>query len=629
MNPRRAVACIATWACLLTQLNAQQPFVERPQNKIVWRPYMKPAVPPAVLTNSDRIRSLIRAGTLYLTLQDAIALAIENNLDLQVDRYGPLRAEWAVQRQQAGGPLKGSTSSPGAGSITVSGQGVAGAEQSAGVGNNGGNGNGSGQTGTFTQIGPVTPNLDPTLTANTLQWSHRTTPQSNLQISGTEALVDVSHNFQPYLTQGLITGGNVQVALQENYLKENSPGDILSPSLAPVAYAFVSHRLLSGRGIEVNSRYIRVAQKQALAANVTFRSQVLGLVSQVANVYWDLVLDQEDLRAKQHAREFSEKFLEDTKREISLGAVAGVDIYRAQADLSTREQDLAISQQSIDQQVVTMKNLISREGTDDPVIAGVRIVALDRIEVPNTDDLPPLRDLVATAMAKRPDVELDKINNEAQVISALGTANAVLPSLTASAITLNRAEAGGINPISPYRPVPSQIGGLGTALSQIFSNQYNTHYGALSFSGPLRNRSSQADLGIDQITLRQGDLIERRSRNDMVVSISNQMIALRQARARYSNAVSTRTLQQDLLEKEQQKFRLGSSTIDLIIAAERTLTAAQYVEISALRGYSQARVGLDQTLGLTLETNHVSIDEALKGKIERESLLPAETPPQR
>jgi outer membrane protein TolC len=134
-------------------------------------------------------------------------------------------------------------------------------------------------------------------------------------------------------------------------------------------------------------------------------------------------------------------------------------------------------------------------------------------------------------------------------------------------------------------------------------------------------------LGIDQLQLRQGDLIERRSRNDMVVSISNQMIALRQASARYRNAVATRELQQNLLTQEQQKFRLGSSTIDLIIAAERTLTAAQYVEISALRGYSQARVGLDQTLGLTLETNHVSVDEALKGKIERESVLPVETPP--
>lgn len=626
MNPRQAVAFLAAFSCLISQLDAQQPFVERPQNKIVWRPYMRPTVPPAVLTNSDRLRALIRAGTLYLTLQDAIALAVENNLDLQVDRYGPLRADWTVERQQAGGPLKGSTSSNGAGSITVSGQGVAGAESSAGVGGGSGGGGSSQSNGSFTQIGPVTPNLDPTLTANNMQWGHRTYPQSNLQISGTEALVDVNHNFQPYVTEGLLSGGNLQFALQENYLKENSPGDIINPSLAPVAYAYIQQRLLSGRGVAVNARYIHVAQKQADAARVTFRSNLLNLVAQVANAYWDLVVDQEDLAAKQHARQFAEKFDQDTQREISLGAVAGVDLYRAEADLSTRNQDLAISQQTLSQQELTIKGLISRQGTEDPLIASVHVLALDRIEVPAADNLPPLRQLVATAMTNRPDVQLDKINDEVGEINALGTVNAILPSATVYGYTLNRAEAGGVNPISPVRPVPSQIGGLGNALGQIFTNQYNTRVAGISFSGPIRNRSDQADLGIDQLQLRQGDLVERRNRNDMVVSISNQMIALRQASARYRASVQTRTLQQTLLEQEQQKFRLGSSTIDLIIAAERTLASAQYAEISALRSYSQARVGLDQTLGLTLETNHVSVDEALKGKVERESSLPRSLP---
>ena len=161
---------------------------------------MRPTVPPAVMTNSDRIRSLIRAGTLYLTLQDTIALAIENNLDLQVDRYGPLRAEWTVERQQAGGPLKGSTSSNGASSIVVSGQGVAGAESSANVGNTGGNSSSPKTTDLHAdRTGHAEPG--PTLTANNMQWGHRTTPQSNLQISGVEALVDVNHNFQPNVTR--------------------------------------------------------------------------------------------------------------------------------------------------------------------------------------------------------------------------------------------------------------------------------------------------------------------------------------------------------------------------------------------------------------------------------------------
>ncbi len=623
MRLQKSFAILAAWSCLFGSLQAQQPFVERPHNKIVWRPYMKPTVPPVVLTNSERIHGLIRAGRLYLTVQDAIALAIENNLDLQVDRYGPLRADWYVERQQAGGPLKGSTSNQANSSPVIAGQGVRGAESAAGVLANSGSGSGSGQNGGFTQIGPVTPNLDPTV-YGTYLWGHTTYPQANLQISGTESLVDISRNFSNYAQEGFLSGTVVQTFLQENYLKENSPGDALNPSVQPRAYVYAYQKLLSGRGMAVNSRYIKMAKKSAEASRVTFRSQVLNLVAQVVNVYWDLVGYQQDRKAKQEALDFADKFYNDTQKQIELGAIAKVDIYRAEAELATSKQDLATADLNVSQQEVTLKSLISRDGAQDPELDAAQIVTLDRLEVPTSDDLPPLRELVATALKNRPDVLLDKINNESQEINSVGTVNAILPSATVYGYSLNTGSAGSPNPISPYRPLPSQIGGLGDALGQVFSNQYNTRVGGLNFSGPLRNRSDQADLGIDQMQLRQGDLQERKNRNDMVVAISNGMIAVRQASLRYRNAVASRELQQQLLTQEQQKFRLGSSTIDLVIAAQRALTSAQYAEIAALQNYSRSRVGLDQTLGTTLETNNVSVDEAMKGTVGYESKLPAD-----
>jgi len=618
MNHKPSVTKFAAvWICLASQVNAQQPVVEKPHANILWRPYTPPAASPAVLENSEGIHRLIRVGKLYLTLQDAIALAVENNLDLQVDRYGPLHADWAVERSQAGGPLKGSTSNPGNSTPTISGQGVRGAELAANVLGGGGNGNTNQNNGSFTQIGPVTPNLDPTLVANNLLWIRQTTPQANLQISGTAALLDIDRNFQPYLQQGFLTGGNAQVALQENYQDENSPGDYLRPSLAPVGYIYVSQRLLSGRGTAVNGRYIHVAQKQAAASRVIFRSQLLNLVANVVSTYWDLSGAQADLKAKETARATSQKFYEDTRKQIQIGALAGAEIYRAQAEVATRGQELAIAQQNVSQQELTLKDLIARSGLEDPILDAAEIVVLDHFEVPQSDDLPPLREMVATATANRPDVELGKLNNEAQEISALGTANSLLPSATGFAYTLNRAQAGGINPISPLRPAASQVGGLGTALEQIFTNQYNSRVAGVNFSGTIQNRAGQADYGIDQLQLRQGDLVDRKSRNDMVVAISNQAIAVRQAGLRYRNAVATRELQQVLLEKEQQKFQLGSSSVDLVIAAERILTSSQYAEIAALSAYSHARVALDQTLGTTLETVHVSVDDALKGKLAR------------
>jgi outer membrane protein TolC len=618
MNNQKLIAIFAAWCSLASQLGAQQPFVEKPQAPVVWRPYKPPTVPNVVLSNSDRLHGLMRAGRLYLTLQDTIALAIENNLDLQVDRYGPLNAEWNLARQNAGGPLKGVTSGSSVVNQVTSGQGVAGAVQAAGLNQNTGTGGGGGSNGNISQIGPITPNLDPVF-QNTSAWSHVSRPQQNSQISQVPTIVDVNHNFQSQIQEGLITGGTVRVSMSEAYQNENAPSDLLNPSLIPNAQIFVRHSFLNGFGTGVNARFIHIAQKSMVGANVTFRSQLNTLVQGVVNLYWDMAAATQDLRARENALRVSEKFFEDTKKQIELGAIAKVDIYRAEADFSSRKQDVLLAQVTASQQATQMKNLISR--TPDPMLDAAEIVILDRIQVPDTDDLPPLRDLVTKALANRPDVELDKISNEVSAISSIGTTNNLLPTLQGTASTTNTGLAGGINPASGQIPSSYQIGGFGTALGQIFKHDYSSRLGQLVFVGTFGNRSAQGDYGIDQLSLRQGDLVERRNRNEMVVQISNQMIAVRQTRARHRNAVSTRTLQQDLLEKERQKFALGSSTIDLVIAAERILSAAQYAEIASLSAYSRARVALDQVLGLTLETNHVSVDEALKGKIARESKL--------
>ncbi|HLH38955.1 MAG TPA: TolC family protein [Bryobacteraceae bacterium] len=608
-------------------LHAQQPVVENQQPPVVGIFNIEPPkVSPAITVNSERLRGLMRAGRLYLTLQDAIAAAIENNLDLQVDRYGPLRADWYITRQQGGGPLRGSTQNPGSVGITVSGQGVNGALSAAGLSTNNGGASASQNGGTITQIGTVTPNLDPTVYANTFRFSHITTPQASLAISGVQALVDDDRNIYPSFQEGFLTGGAVQAQLQYNYQKENSPGDVLRPSFLPAGYIYAQQPLLAGRGIAVNARFIHIAQKQAIGARLTFRSQLLNLVAAVVNAYWDLSGGQADLAARQSALEFAQRFYEDTRRQIQLGATAGVDIYRAEAEVTTRRQDLAVAQQTVSQQEIALKNLISRNGLGDPGLDSAAIVLLDRLEVPANEELPPLRQLVATAMAHRPDIQLDKINDEVSEISALGTQNSILPSLTSYGYVLNRGLAGFQSPISKYSAAPSQIGGNATALEQLFGGDYKSRYAGANFRGIIHNRSQQADFGIDQLQLRQGDLIEMKNHNDMVVAISNGAIAVRQAALRYHNAVATRELQQDLLDKEEQKFRLGSSTIDLVIAAGRTLISAQYAELDARTAYARARIGLDQTLGTTLETYHVSVDQALQGVVDTESKLPANLP---
>ena len=614
-------ALAAGFSLVANSFAADAVEVEKPSGPVFIRPYRAAAVPPIRLKNSDRLYSLIRAGKLYLTVQDAIAIAIENNLDLEVDRYGPLSADWQIERAQAGGPLRGVNTGNNFVNTAVSGQGVAGSQLAAGLSTTGGNG-GTGSGGAIiSQIGPVTQNLD-AVVRNTSFFSHTTSPQANPVQSQTIALVDTSHIFDTFVQQGLLSGGYVQVAANESYLKENAPTDFVNPSVAPVVQIYIRHNLLNGFGTNVNSRFIRVAQKNIDTAAETFRSQLLNVVANVLNLYWDLVTNNDDLKVRQRALGAAEKFYQDTRQEIELGALAKVEVYRAEAELSKSRQQLAISQASVHQQENLLKNSLSRIGIEDPVLDAVEVVPLDQIQVPETEELPPLRELVAQALNIRPDIALARFNQQNAETLALGTANGILPTLQGITAFSASGLAGVANPQSGQAPVPAYEGGLGTALGQIFRHDFGSERAGVIFQGAIHNRVAQGDYGIDQLQLRQTDLIARRDQNQLVVDISNQMVALRQARARYAQAADTRNLQEQLLEREQQKFLLGSSDISSVVAARRNLTAAEAAQVTALSVYSHARVSLDQVIGATLDRNHISLNDALRARIDRQSRLP-------
>lgn len=608
----RLSATLAAASLVLCHAAAQENAirVEKPKTPIL-RSYEGPVVPPPRVNNSARLHGLIRAGQLYLTVQDTIALAIENNLDLEVNRYSPLISDWQLERAEAGGLLRGVTSGSSQVGQVASGQGVSGSQQSAGLSTGGGGVNTGGGSAVVSQIGPVTANLDPVL-QNTTLFSHTTYPQVNTVQSQTSALVDTSRIYNTSLQQGLLSGGFVQLSARESYLKENTPTDILNPSVAPRLYLYLQHNFLSGFGVNVNSRFIRVARKNAAAARETFRSQLLDLVANTLTLYWDLVADNEDLTARRRALEVAQKFHKDTQTEIRLGAISKVDIYRAEAEVARRRQDVSIAETAVRQQENLLKNSLSRTGMQDPLLDAAGIVPLDHIQVPERDDLPPFRDMVATAMAKRPDVSASRTRSENAEILALGTANGIRPQLVGFAQAYNSGLSGASQPLGDLAPDPYFVGGLGNALGQVFRRNFPNQRAGAFFGLTFRNRVNQGDYGVEQLQLQQTRLTSRRDMNQIVVDISNQVVALRQARARYSVAVEGRQLQEQLLQKEQQKFSLGTATFNSLIVVQRNLVNAQSTEVTALGAYARARVGLDQILGETLEKNNVSVIDALK-----------------
>jgi outer membrane protein len=323
-----------------------------------------------------------------------------------------------------------------------------------------------------------------------------------------------------------------------------------------------------------------------------------------------------------------------------------------------------VAQTTLEQQQVQLKNVLSRNGPADSVIENVDIVPLDKIEVPEQDNLPPLKNLVAAALNNRTDLAVQKINLSNSEISNLGTKNGLLPQLAALLSAKTQGLAGPYqlgmipNAIPPtgtgsssttvtaaklppghtncppntanttvcIAPLGDFVGGLGNALDLAFRHDFPSEQAGGFMNAYLRNRLAQADYGIDQLSYRQGQLALQQAVNELGVDVSNGVVGLQQARVRYLAAVKSRVLEQQLLEAEQKKFSLGASTTFLVVQQQRDLATAESAEIAALVAYSNARVALQQTLGTTLEENHVSIQEALSGRLARRSTLPVNLP---
>ncbi len=394
------LSLILVASILVSSARAQQPSLDpvRSDRPRVLRDYFAPTVPPARLNNSPRLGNLLRAGTLYLTAQDAISLALENNIDLEVSRYNPIIAQWNLIRSQAGGALPGVPSASAQAGSVASGQGVAGSQAAAGVsGGGGGAAGGGGGNATISQIGPVTQTLDPSVQETTV-FSHTTTPEPNATQSITSALVATTHVHNVSIQEGFLLGGSATLSYSDHYLKENAATDQLNPTSAPSLSISLQQNLLRGFGEAVGGRTISVNKINLRTTDLNFKNQVIGTVANVLNQYYAVSADYDDVRAKQSAFDTAQQFYENTRRQEQLGALSPLDVTTAQVQVASSQNDLVASQANLRQDELALKNTLSRTGAMEPALSEARIVTLDRIAIPASDDLAPLNSLVEQAL---------------------------------------------------------------------------------------------------------------------------------------------------------------------------------------------------------------------------------------
>ena len=581
--------------------------------------FEKRQVAPIKLTNSSRLESLVRSGNLYLSVQDVIALVLENNLDIAVQRYSPFLAREVLRRAEGGGILRSVDTPVVAGPTSVS---TAGISANAN-GLAGGAGFGAGG-GIVTQVGPTPPSLDPYIAAQA-QAGHYTTPQTNTLLNQTSALTQSFRSIAVQYGQQWTTGTSAYVTFSNSRSYYNSPSLLFNPSITGYFDIYLTQNLLQGFSPAVNSRDIQVARNNMKVSRLQVQLQVATTVAAVLNLYWDLVSFDEAVRIKQRALDTAQKLYDGNVKQKEIGALAGIEVTRAAAGVSSAKEDLLIAQTNVAQQEIVLKNALSRNGIESSWLDEVHIVPLDHIEVPKAEAIRPVQDLIQEALANRLEIDRAKVDMESRKIMIKGDRNGMLPSLQAFADFTSHGLSGPSNPLYNYccgAPNPYFVGGDSTAIAQLFRRNFPDYSAGISLNIPFRNRAQQADYVTDQLQLRQAELQMQRSINQVRVDVKTAVIGLEQARSRYETAVDTRKLGEQTLDAEQKRFQAGVGSVALVMQAERDLATDEDAEVQATANYTHAKIFFDQAMGRTLEVNHISVEEAVAGEVKRISAIP-------
>jgi outer membrane protein TolC len=601
-----------------------------------WKPYAPLSMPELMLTNAPTIDQLIHDGKLMLSLDDAISIALENNLDISLQRFTPYIAQTELLRAKGGAVAHG-----------------LGASQQVILGS-------SPQTA-----------FDPVLVVNT-DWARASIPVNNPLSSGvgTSAtpfnLIDYNAYANVSYTQGFHTGTSISVAWDNARSSTNSPNTIFNPAVQSTFAVTIQQPLLNGFGILTNTRYILEAKNTLKVADSQFAQQVIATVSAVQTDYWELVFARENVKVEEAAVAVSQKLYEDNKKQLQIGTMAPLDVLTAESELATDTQNLIVAQTNKLQQETVLLNAITRNPVA-PSLQNVEVVPTTPIAMPNITENLPLMDAVQEAWKNRPEIFQADMNLKNAEIEVKATRNNLLPTLnlvgqysgtglagnsivqsqtqtgfqadsTAPIVDVNGLPFNVGNPTAPG--VPAFVGvpvfnttttvkrsGLGTALDQMIQADFPTYSAGLNLILPIRNRSAQADSARAQIDKRQQELQYRQLQNTIFVSVRNAQIALQQDRAQVAAAEKARILAQQTLDAEQKKYQLGSSTSYQVVLRSRDLTTAQGNELRAKINLIEASVNFDQAVGRTLDVNHITVADARRGKVYRQPNIPGAPDP--
>src|SRR6202522_3145253 len=606
------------------------------------------------LANSARIDAVMRGGKIYLSLNDAIALALENNLDIAIARYTLNIADTDVLRARAGATILGT---PLGTVLNTPGGGIGGIGANSGAAT-GGTSLGAGGIGAGTNglvnstlgLGPQINSFDPVITG-TLQDDHFSQLATTI-FQGVVPGTSLTQNTGTYdfaYNQAFSWGTNLSVGFNNNRQTTNSFFTSLSPQLTSNFRATLTQPLLQGFGLAANTRFIRIAKNNRELSDVGFRLQIIDSVDQIENIYWDLVYAYENARVQNESLAFAEKTLSDTKKQVEIGSLAPIETVRAQSTVAQDQQALTVALTNLQLEQLLMKNALSRT-LRDQILAGADVIPTSGMELPENEPIQPTQDLVTDALRHRADLVESRIQLNTTDISNRAVRNALLPTLDLFAYYGGSGLGGSQNPanLCANQPLSEQAEGFcagpnaaaggqtfipianntpyGGTLNQLVNSAASDKGVGVTLNIPLRNRAAQAVQIRSELEFQQAQMRLQQIENQISIEVRTAQFGVEQNRASVASAQAAGDYAKQSLDAEQKKYQFGTSTTTLVLQNRSALATAESTLMSAMAAYEKSRIELDRATGSTLDQAGISIDDAAKGQVSRLPNVPYVAP---
>ena len=601
-------------------------------------PYTPQHVAPPDLSNTPRIQQLMRDGKIYLSMDDAVALALENNLDIGIARYNLNIADTEILRSKGGANnffgvntgIVQNTPGGGVGGLSGNvGSGPGGTSPAAG-------GIGAGTNGLVSStlgIGPTITSYDPIVSA-TLQSDHARIECTSIFCGPVQNTTTANFNY----VQGLQSGTNIGVGFTNSRITSNNPFTFVSPSLNSGFKFQLTQHLLQGFGFLPNTRIIQITKNNREITDVAFRLQIITTTDQIENLYWNLVYAYENVRVQQEALAFAQKTLSDTQKQVQIGSLAPIETVRSQNTVATDEQNLVQAQTNLDLQQLLMKNALSRT-LQDPQLASAEVIPTATMALPQQEPIVPTEDLVNEGLRHRAELAESRIDLSNREISERALKNLLRPTLDLFAY-YGGSGAGGQQNIAATCGQPGSIPGLcspagsfqgsgyGTTLNKLINSTAPDKGAGVTLIIPIRNRQSQALQVRGVLEYRQAQMRLQQIENQVRIEVRNAQFTVTQNRAAVQAAQAAVELANQSLDAEQKKFRLGASTGTNVLNYQSQLATAKSNLVSAEAAYEKAEIELDRSTGLLLEHAGIVMDDAVKGEVTHMPKIPYVAPRQ-